>query len=243
MYCFQLIFLLLLCSKLFFFSFFSFRREEEAMANPGRTSPALSSDESDADKNPPKPSAKEQKEQWKKIFTQSQSQSQKRARSRSRSRSRSRTRSRSRSQESEESESSQDRRAAAAKKAKKDTSSEDEEEVITRENLLWQWFSRSDTEFSKSSRPGIDTQYAKAVCTIVCATREGAIICGRVIGRTDANSIGMTRHLKNRHPSEHATYRTQRLAFKVQADKGRRKVQEIAMEEQEYQAWRGGKHY
>jgi hypothetical protein len=236
---------LLLCSKLFFFSFFSFRREEEAMANPGRTSPALSSDESDADKNPPKPSAKEQKEQWKKIFTpsQSQSQSQKRARSRSRSRSRSRTRSRSRSQESEESESSQDRRAAAAKKAKKDTSSEDEEEVITRENLLWQWFNKSDTEFSKSSRPGIDTQYAKAVCTIVCATREGAIICGRVIGRTDANSIGMTRHLKNRHPSEHATYRTQRLAFKVQADKGRRKVQEIAMEEQEYQAWRGGKHY
>jgi hypothetical protein len=234
---------LLLCSKLFFFSFFSFRREEEAMANPGRTSPALSSDESDADKNPPKPSAKEQKEQWKKIFTPSQSQSQKRARSRSRSRSRSRTRSRSRSQESEESESSQDRRAAAAKKAKKDTSSEDEEEVITRENLLWQWFNKSDTEFSKSSRPGIDTQYAKAVCTIVCATREGAIICGRVIGRTDANSIGMTRHLKNRHPSEHATYRTQRLAFKVQADKGRRKVQEIAMEEQEYQAWRGGKHY
>lgn len=213
------------------------------MANPGRTSPALSSDESDADKNPPKPSAKEQKEQWKKIFTPSQSQSQKRARSRSRSRSRSRTRSRSRSQESEESESSQDRRAAAAKKAKKDTSSEDEEEVITRENLLWQWFNKSDTEFSKSSRPGIDTQYPKAVCTIVCATREGAIICGRVIGRTDANSIGMTRHLKNRHPSEHATYRTQRLAFKVQADKGRRKVQEIAMEEQEYQAWRGGKHY
>jgi len=212
------------------------------MANPGRTSPALSSDESDADNNPPKPSAKPSaKEEWKKIF--SQSQSQKRARSRSRSRSRSRTRSRSRSQESEESESSQDRRAAAAKKAKKDTSSEDEEEVITRENLLWQWFSRSDTEFSKSSRPGIDTQYPKAVCTIVCATREGAIICGRVIGRTDANSIGMTRHLKNRHPSEHATYRTQRLAFKVQADKGRRKVQEIAMEEQEYQAWRGGKHY
>jgi hypothetical protein len=212
------------------------------MANPGRTSPALSSDESDADNNPPKPSAKPSaKEEWKKIFTQSQSQSQKRARSRSRSRSR--TRSRSRSQESEESESSQDRRAAAAKKAKKDTSSEDEDEVITRENLLWQWFSRSDTEFSKSSRPGIDTQYPKAVCTIVCATREGAIICGRVIGRTDANSIGMTRHLKNRHPSEHATYRTQRLAFKVQADKGRRKVQEIAMEEQEYQAWRGGKHY
>jgi len=211
------------------------------MANPGRTSPALSSDESDADKNPPKPSAEEQKEQWKKIFTPSQSQSQKRARSRSRSRSR--TRSRSRSQESEESESSQDRRAAAAKKAKKDTSSEDEEEVITRENLLWQWFSKSDTEFSKSSRPGIDTQYAKAVCTIVCATRAGAIVCGTVIGRTDANSIGMTRHLKNRHPSEHADYRTQRLAFKVQADKGRRKVQEIAMEEQEYQAWRGGKHY
>jgi hypothetical protein len=227
--------------KVIFF-FFRFRREEEAMANPGRTSPALSSDESDADNNPPKPSAKPSaKEEWKKIF--SQSQSQKRARSRSRSRSRSRTRSRSRSQESEESESSQDRRAAAAKKAKKDTSSEDEDEVITRENLLWQWFSRSDTEFSKSSRPGIDTQYPKAVCTIVCATREGAIICGRVIGRTDANSIGMTRHLKNRHPSEHATYRTQRLAFKVQADKGRRKVQEIAMEEQEYQAWRGGKHY
>jgi hypothetical protein len=49
--------------------------------------------------------------------------------------------------------------------------------------------------------------------------------------------------LKNRHPSEHATYRTQRLAFVVQADKGRRKVQEIALEEQEYQAWRAGKHY
>ncbi len=206
------------------------------MANPGRTSPALSSDESDDDNNPPKPSAKEQ---WKKIFTQSQSQK----RARSRSRSRSRTRSRSRSQESEESESSQDRRAAAAKKAKKNTSSEDEDEVITRENLLWQWFSKSDTEFSKSSRAGIDTLYPKAICSIICATREGAIICGRVIGRTDAKSIGMTRHLKNRHPSEHATYRTQRLAFKVQADKGRRKVQEIAMEEQEYQAWRGGKHY
>jgi hypothetical protein len=219
--------------KVIFF-FFSFCREEEAMADPGRTSPALSSDESEDDtqKNPPKPSAKEQ---WKKIFTQSQSQ--KRARSRSRSRSRLR----SRSQESEESESSQDRRAAAAKKSKKETSSEDEEEVVTRENLLWQWFNKSDTEFSKSTRPGVDTQYPKAVCNIVCATREGTIICGKVIGRTDANSIGMSRHLKNRHPSEHATYRTQRLAFKVQEDKGRRKVQEIAAEEQDYQAWRAGK--